>query len=203
MVSRAAVAAALLTLALAAQAAAVLESASGDVRIAADGPKPAAATQGAIIPRGSSVITGADAMAILRLDDEQKIAVAPGSELNIAGSELTLSRGAIRVVSSEVEKRNHANFRLRTPHVNLGGRGSDFSAAVIGQTFWAVNEGVVTADTSMGTGDYGKGSYGRAQAFDRFASGVSAAGLPLAVLLRFDELNSPRVAAQLGLEPAP
>jgi hypothetical protein len=45
---------------------------------------------------------------------------------------------------------------------------------------------------------YGKGAYGRSQSLDRLASGVSAAGLPVAVLALFNELNSPRLAAQLG-----
>ncbi len=85
--------------------------------------------------------------------------------------------------------------------MNLGVRGTDFSVTIIGQSFWSVNEGAVSATTNVGTGVYGKGSYGRAQSLDRLASGVSAAGLPVAVLALFNELNSSKLAAQLGPGP--
>jgi hypothetical protein len=80
-------------------------------------------------------------------------------------------------------------------------RGTDFSTTIIGQSYWAVIDGAVSASTNVGVGVYGKGSYGRAQALDRLATGVSSAGLPVAVLALFNELNSPRMAAQLGPGP--
>jgi hypothetical protein len=202
-----------LTLSVSAHAAAVLESITGDVRVMVGGQKSAAVKPGMRIASGSSVVTGTDGLVILKFDDELKIAVAPNSDLTIVDfnynpkiaaadrSELALNRGAARVVSGQIAKRNYEMFVLRTPHVNLGVRGTDFSATIIGQTFWAVNEGAVSANTNVGTGVYGKGSYGRAQALDRLASGVSPAGLPVAVLALFNELNSQRVAAQLGPGP--
>lgn len=199
-----------LALSVPAHAAAVLESLTGDVRVLAGAQKPLAVKQGMRIASGSRLITGTDGLAILKFDDEQKIALAPNSDLVIVDfnynaknaaadrSELALNRGAARIVTGQVAKRNYEYFVLRTPHVNLGVRGTDFSVTIIGQSFWSVIEGAIAATTNVGTGVYGKGTYGRAQSLDRLASGVSAAGLPVAVLALFNELNSARVAAQLG-----
>jgi hypothetical protein len=213
LVRKTAFGAVVLTLSVTAHAAAVLESTSGDVRLSAGGQKPAAVKQGQRVKSGSTVVTGENGLAILKFDDEQKIAVAPNTELAIVDynynpkvaaadrAELALNRGAVRVVTGLVAKRNYEMFVLRTPHVNLGVRGTDFSVTIIGQSFWAVNDGAVAATTNPGTGVYGKGAYGRAPGLDRLASGVSAAGLPVAVLALFNELNSARVSAQLGPGP--
>jgi hypothetical protein len=199
-----------LTLSVSAHAAAVLESVTGDIRVTAGGQKPAAVKQGSRINSGTTITTGTNGMVILKFDDEQKIALAPNSELTIVDfnynpkvaaadrSELALNRGAARIVTGQVAKRNYEMFVLRTPHVNLGVRGTDFSTTIIGQSYWAVIDGAVSASTNVGVGVYGKGAYGRSQSLDRLASGVSAAGLPVAVLALFNELNSPRLAAQLG-----
>ena len=199
-----------LTLSASAHAAAVLESITGDIRVTAGGQKPAAVKQGQRINSGTTITTGINGMVILKFDDEQKVALAPNSEFTIVDfnynpkvaaadrSELALNRGAARIVTGQVAKRNYEMFVLRTPHVNLGVRGTDFSATIIGQSFWSVNDGAVSATTNVGTGVYGKGAYGRSQSLERLASGVSAAGLPVAVLALFNELNSPRLAAQLG-----
>jgi hypothetical protein len=210
LIRKAALGAAALAFAVSAHAAAVLESITGDVRIMAPGQKPVAVKQGMRIATGSIITTATNGMVVLKFDDEQKLALAPNSELVIVDfhynpklaaadrSELALNRGALRIVTGQVAKRNYEYFVLRTPHVNLGVRGTDFSVTIIGQSFWSVIEGAVSATTNVGTGVYGKGSYGRAQGLDRLAAGVSAAGLPVAVLALFNELNSPRLAAELG-----
>jgi hypothetical protein len=210
LLRRVALGVALMSLSVGAQAAAVLQALTGDVRVTIGGHKPAAAKQDQRVPTGSRVLTGTDGLAVLKFDDEQTVAVSPNSEFVIVDynyeprvaaadrSELSLHRGAVRVVSGLLARRNVEMFVLRTPHVNLSVRGTDFSATIIGESFWAVNDGAVAASTNVGTGVYGKGSYGRAQALDRLASGVSRAGLPVAVLGLFNELNSPRMTAHLG-----
>lgn len=210
---RATLGAAALALSLTAHAAAVFEAMTGDVRVVAGAQKPAAVKQGQRIASGSWVITGTDGLAILKFDDGQKVAIAPNSEFVIVDfnydpkiadadrSELALNRGAARIVTGHVARRNYERFVLRTPHVNLGVRGTDFSATIIGQSYWSVIEGAVSASTNVGVGVYAKGSYGRADSLDRLATGVSSTGLPVAVLALFNELNSPRMAAQLGPGP--
>lgn len=199
---------------LAALAAAVLESQTGDVRVLApDAKKPAAVQPGQRIRSGSTVITGADGQAILRFDDELKLALAPNSELGIVDyhylpsaasadrAEFRLHRGALRVVTGLIARRNSEMFVVHTPHVNLGVRGTDFSVTIIGQSYWSVNDGAVAASTNAGKGVFGKGSYGRSASLDRLAAGVASAGLPVAVLALFHEINSPKLTAQLGPGP--
>lgn len=200
----------------AALAAATFESAVGDVRLIAAGTqKPALVkSAGVRVASGSTVITGVDGMAVLRFDDEQKLMLAPNSQLAIVDyhyranaasadrAELMLQRGAARVVTGLIPQRNVEMFVFRTPHVNLGVRGTDFTATIIGQSYWSVNEGSVLASTNVGRGVFGKGAYGRSAALDRLAAGVSSAGLPVAVLALFNEINAPKVTAQLGTSPA-
>jgi hypothetical protein len=206
---------ALLSVPAASHAAAVLESVVGDVRAVVDGKKTAVLRQGQAVSSRTTLITGVDGAAILRFDDEQKLMLAPNSELEIVDShykesaaaldraEMVLQRGALRTVSGLIARRNADMFVVRTAHVNLGVRGTDFSLTVIGQSYWSVNEGAVVASTNAGKGAFGKGAYGRSASIDRLAAGVSSAGLPVAVLALFNEINSPKVTAQLGPGPAP
>jgi hypothetical protein len=150
---------------------------------------------------------------VLRFDDEQKMVIAPNSELGIVDyhyqanaasadrAEFALRRGAMRVATGIIARRNHEMFVVRTPHVHLGVRGTDFSATIIGQSYWSVNDGAVVASTNAGKGVFGKGAYGRSGALDRLAAGLSSAGLPVAVLALFNEINSPKVTAQLAPQP--
>lgn len=197
---------------LGAHAAAVFESTTGDVRmLAPDAKKPAAAKQGQRAASGSTILTGADGLAILRFDDELKVALAPNSELAIVDyhyapgaaaadrAEFRLQRGALRVVTGVIAHRNQDMFVVHTPHVNLGVRGTDFSATIVGQSYWSVNEGAVNASTNAGKGVFGKGSYGRSASLDRLPAGVASAGLPVAVLALFNELGAPALTAQLAV----
>jgi hypothetical protein len=205
---------ALLSLPAVCRADAVLESAVGDVRVVAAGKAPAAARQGYVVGSRSTLITGEDGLAILRFDDEQKLMLSPNSELEIVDTnfkpdaaamdraEMVLKRGALRTVTGYIARRNADMLAVRTAHVNLGVRGTDFSLTIVGQTFWSVNEGTVVATTNAGKGAFGKGAYGRSASLERLAAGVSGAGLPVAVLALFNEINSPKVSAQLGPGPA-
>jgi hypothetical protein len=206
---------ALLSLSAASHAGALLESVAGDVRVVLEGKKPYAAKQGAAVSSRATVITGTDGIAVLRFDDEQKLMLFPNSELDIVDShykesaasqdraEMVLQRGALRTVTGIIARRNADMFVVRTAHVNLGVRGTDFSLTVVGQSFWSVNEGAVVATTNAGKGAFGKGAFGRSASIDRLAAGVSSAGLPVAVLALFNEINAPKVTAQLGPGPAP
>lgn len=201
--------------AAASHAGATLESVTGDVRVTLQGKKPFAARAGQTVGSRSTLTTGADGLAVLRFDDEQVLMLSPNSELDIVDShfkpdaaaldraEMVLQRGALRTVTGYIARRNADMFVVRTAHVNLGVRGTDFSLTVIGQSFWSVNEGTVVATTNAGKGAFGKGAYGRSASLDRLAAGVSSAGLPVAVLALFKELDSPKVSAQLGPGPAP
>ena len=196
-------------------AGAVLESVAGDVRVAVEGKGHAPVKQGQIVASRTTLVTGTDGFAILRFDDEQKLMLSPNSELDIVDShyrenaasldraELFLQRGALRTVTGLIARRNADMFIVRTPHVHLGVRGTDFSLTIVGQTFWSVNEGAVVATTNAGKGAFGKGAYGRSSSIDRLTAGVSSAGLPVAVLALFNEINAPGVTAQLGTGPAP
>lgn len=206
----------LLALPFAAHAAAVLESMTGDVRaVAAKGQKFVALKAGQRVLSGSTLVTGTNGMAVLRFDDEQKLVLAPNSELGIVDyhyranaasadrAELALRRGALRVSTGLIARRNSDMFVVHTPHVHLGvrGTGADFAVTIIGQSYWSVNEGAVAASTNVGKGVFGKGAYGRSAALDRLATGLSSAGLPVAVLALFHELNTSAVTAQLAPPP--
>lgn len=193
---------------------AVLESASGDVRLVLrEGARPVAVWAGQRVASGNSVLTGADGAALLRFDDGQKVLLWRDSELAVLGShyeesapaldraELALKRGTLRTATGQIARRNAQAVVVRTPHVSLGVRGSDFSVTIIGVSYWSVNDGAIVASTRAGKGVFGTGSYGHAASLDGSAAGLSSSGLPAAVAAAFSQMNSPQVTAQLGASP--
>jgi hypothetical protein len=193
---------------------AVLESATKDVRLMLrEGARPVAVWTGQRVVSGNSILTGADGTALLRFDDGQKVVLGRESELAVLGShyresapaldraELALKRGTLRTVTGAIARRNAEAVVVRTPHVNLGVRGSDFSVTIMAVSYWSVNDGGVIARTNVSTGVFGSGSYGHAASLDAPAAGMSSSGLPAAVAAAFNQMHSPQVTALLGASP--
>ena len=108
--------AAALLLSVTVHATALVGSLSGDVRVVSGGQALVPVEQGERLDSGSTVITGADGLAILRFDDQQKVAILRNSEFTVvdynysAGvatadrSELALNRGAVRILSGRIAR---------------------------------------------------------------------------------------------------
>jgi hypothetical protein len=110
---------------------------------------------GAQLAAGDRIITGKDAIAVLVFSDGGRVSLRGDSELVIhhydidaSGAntrlELELVRGAMRQISGEAARLQPERYRLNTPVVAIGVRGTDFLARTDGsmmETF--VQEGMI------------------------------------------------------------
>ncbi|WP_165917545.1 FecR domain-containing protein [Roseateles saccharophilus] len=128
----------------------------GDVKRQRGGTDEALAT-GATLQGGDRIRTGAQASASLRFADGSRLLVPPESEVTLEQL-LVLGRGAIPAVTLNLGKGGADNhvvpnvqrvplYELRTPHVNLGVRGTEFRVQTAGaQSRMQVLSGAVHAD---------------------------------------------------------
>ncbi len=90
------------------------------------------------IRSGDRVYTGEDGNIELLFTDGAVVLVRPRSEFAVEGyrydaqgerSLFALARGAVRTVTGAIGKRNHDDFRLRTPTATIGIRGTEFETS--------------------------------------------------------------------------
>ena len=105
-------------------AAAVIETATGQVRAGPNAKAATAASAGQRIQTGSVIVTGAKSLATLKFDDGQVAVVHENSEFRVAEYvfvkdqpakdrfSFELLRGALRLVTATVAPRNGAHRRL-------------------------------------------------------------------------------------------
>jgi hypothetical protein len=199
---------------LAALASAVFDSIQGDVKVAVGAQTPAPAKPEQRLTAGSTVFAGPDARVVLRFDDDQRVVLGPNTEFRIVDflyprgeprrdrAEFELRKGALRMTTGGLARRSPEAFALRTPQTTLKVRGTDFLVLIDFQTYVQVLEGVVSAATKAGTGVFGAGTYAVVPSAEQMALAVSAGALPTAVHAGFNEVRSPKLAAQAGSEGA-
>jgi hypothetical protein len=185
----------------AAQAAAVLTSYQGDVRVAPEGQGAAAATANETIPSGSAVMTGTNARAVLKFDDGQVIALGPDTSFKVVDfsydtaspSEgrvvLDLLKGTLRAITGLIARANHQAFALRIPQATIGVRGTDFLVGVGNQAFVSVNNGEIAVTNDAGTTLFGPGQAGGIGSATSLPTGIPASQLPSDISQSFSELN--------------
>jgi len=114
---------------------ALVIAASGDARVVHRSGRVAPLRAGQPVREGESVMTGDDGCLQLRFMDGAVAWIHPETEFAVeqfrygGGSErsfLSLVHGAVRVVTGAIGKRDHDDYRLRTPTATVGIRGTDF-----------------------------------------------------------------------------
>ena len=185
----------------AAQAAAVLTSYQGDVRVAPPGQPTAEATADEAIPAGAMVVVGFNGRAVLKFDDGQVVALGANTTFRVAEfsydaakpSEgrvvLDLLKGTLRAITGLIARANHQAFALRVPQATIGIRGTDFLAGVENQLFVSVNSGQIAVTNDAGTMLFGPGQLGGATSTSSLPSGITASQLPTDITQSFSELN--------------
>lgn len=121
---------------------------SGEVKIVhADG-RERAATKGAKVAEGDTVVTGANGSAQMLMADEALIALRPDSTLRFDtyryagkadGSEkgiLGLIKGGFRSLTGLIGRANAGSYQVRTPTATIGIRGTDHEPFFIPPTGW-------------------------------------------------------------------
>lgn len=187
------------------------QTVSGDVRAtAASSTAPAAVTSNARIVEGTTVTTGPNSRATIRLDDGHAVVLAENSEFrldayrfdratpqtnNIA---IQLLKGALRSFSGLIGGRNPGGYALRTSTATIGIRGTDFAIALANQTFVSVSEGVVSVTNAAGSLSVGAGATAGVASSTALAGIIPASALPASVAATFSQLNSVVIAAGAG-----
>lgn len=186
------------------------QTVSGDVRAAASSAAPAAVTANARIVEGTTVTTGPNSRATIRLDDGHAVVLAENSEFrldayrfdkvtpqtnNIA---IQLLKGALRSFSGLIGGRNPGEYALRTSTATIGIRGTDFAIALADQTFVSVSEGTVSITNAAGSVSVGTGATAGVASSTALAGIIPASALPASVAATFSQLNSVVIAAGAG-----
>jgi hypothetical protein len=182
--------------------AAVVQEFKGDVRAGTTPAqsKPVAPNQRVL--SGTSVITAPGSRVTLRFDDGQVVALHENTEFRIAEfyyrpqeptadrAVFVLLRGALRVVTGKLGKRNHDAFALQVPQAMLGIRGTDFMVAIFNPTYLSVLKGTVAATNVAGTVAFGAQTFGSIATSSTLAVSVPASVLPSAASSAFRSLGA-------------
>lgn len=200
--------------AAAALAGAIVADLEGDVRVAGRGIVP-----GQRVEPGSLVTTAGGARVVLHFDDGMWAALHENSQFRIEGfryreqepaadrAAFELLRGALRIITGTLGRRNPEAFELLTPNLNIGVRGTDFLVAIENPTYVSVLEGAVVATNAGGSATFGAGDYGAAADGTTLAAAVAANALPATVASTFGRLGGlrmgPRASPGAAGKPSP
>jgi hypothetical protein len=182
--------------------AAVVQEFKGDVRAGATPAqsKPVAPKQRVL--SGTSLITSPGSRVTLRFDDGQVVALHENTEFRIAEfyyrpqepaadrAVLVLLRGALRVVTGALGKRNRDAFALHVPQSTIGIRGTDFMVAIVNPAYLSVLKGSVAATNVAGTVAFEAETFGSIATSSTLAVTIPAGALPSAASSAFDSLGA-------------
>src|SRR4051794_27168879 len=181
-----------LALPVVALAQAVVQSMQGDVK--ANG---AAVTQEQRLTPGTALTTGPNSQIVMRFDDGQQVVLNQNTEFRIVDfrynspnarddrSVFDLVRGALRVVTGAVARRNYASFQLRTPQATIGVRGTDFMVAITNPPFSSVLGGSAGVTSAAAPTVLGAATFGVAPSSPARATAFPASSVPAAATASF------------------
>ncbi len=187
-------------------AAAVIETATGTVRVGASAAAAVAVSQGHRLEAGSTVVTGPKSQAILRFDDGQLVVLNEQTEFRVAeysfikdqpGKDrfsFELLRGAMRSITALVTQRTPKAYQVRTAQATIGIRGTDYMLAVVNPSYFSILRGTIEVTNAAGAASFTEGSTGLVANPSALASPLAPGSLPGPVSTAFSNL----AAAPLG-----
>jgi len=199
--------------------AAVVQGSKGDVRVGSTTAQSKPITPNQRVRSGTSVTTAAGSQVTLRFDDGQVVALHENTEFRIEDFQyrpeapvadravFTLLKGALRVVTGALGKRNRDAFALHVPQSTIGVRGTDFMVAIVNAAYLSVLSGTVTAANVAGTVAFEAETLGSIATPSTLAVAIPASALPDAASSAFASLGALRItradpaAATANIEP--
>ena len=187
--------------------AATLTSVRGEVRMVVDQSRHGPAAQNDRIENGMTVTTGPNAQAVLRFDDGQQVVLNQNTEFKITEfrynetnpaadrSSFEMLKGALRMITGAIGRRNPNTFALRIPQATIGVRGTEFMVAIVNPAYLSVIQGSIAATNAAGTAAFGAGALGTVASSTALATGISAAALPAGVSGAFSSMSSVTLSA--------
>ena len=149
----------------------------GDVRVGLEGAPQRVAQRATEFYEGESIITGAGALAQLRMTDGALMSVRGDTEIKLerfsyAGEQdrnasflMSVLKGGLRTITGVIGRQNRERYRITTATVTIGVRGTDFE--------------VVHVPPQAGSGEVPAGTYDRV--FEGVTSMQNKAGVMLLV----------------------
>lgn len=183
-------------------AAALVETATGNVRAGATAATAAAVSKDQRIEPGSVVVTGPASLAVLRFDDGQVVALNENSEFRITEysfakdnpkqdrSIFDLLKGAMRSVSGLLASRNSQAYAMRIPQGTIGIRGTDYMVALINPAYMSVLNGAIAVSNTAGTVTFAAGATATVASATTLATAIAASALPASVAASFNQLSA-------------
>jgi hypothetical protein len=186
------------------------QSVSGDVRAGPTGAPSVAIAPNARITEGTTVTTGPNGRATIRLDDGHALVLAENSEFvlntyrfdratpassNIAAQ---LLKGALRSLSGLIGGKNPGRFALATSTSTIGIRGTDFAVAIVNPTYVSVLSGAVDLSNTAGSLQVSAGANAIVDSALTLPTTIAAGALPASVAATFGQLNAVTIAAGAG-----
>jgi FecR protein len=116
---------------------------SGDVRVQTKTGEVLNVAKGTEVNEGDVIISGAPALAQLKMEDGGMLVIRPKTRLTIStyrfngtedGTERAtyrLDRGTVRAITGQIGKTNKQNYLIQTPTASIGVRGTDHEPAFI------------------------------------------------------------------------
>lgn len=185
---------------------AVVADWQGDVRIGATLAQSRPVLPGQRVPSGSVVTTAAGSRVVLRFDDGQVAALHENTQFHIEDfryrprepaadrAVFVLLRGALRIVTGALGRRNREAFSLRTPQATIGIRGTDFMVAIVNPAYLSVLQGTIVATNAAGTATFAAGASGAVASRATLAASIHANALPDTASSAFGSLGALRIA---------
>lgn len=141
-----------------------IQNAAGDVKLITKTAAPKSATAGSAVDQGTMIQTGKNSHAVIRFADGQLVALDSNSTFRLDEYQFDLAtpetstfvgsflRGAARFVTGLIGDRNRSGWRVDTPLMTAGIRGSDWLTALRNNNLYVgVQSGGVNITNSAGT----------------------------------------------------
>ena len=191
---------------LAAPAGQITQS-SGYVAVSSPTGAPKAVGSGEALESGQTVTLGDNARAVIKFQDGQIVALQSKSVFKVNSykydraspekgeSFFSLLQGGLRAVTGLIGANNKAGWKLATPTMTIGIRGTDFMAVVNQGVYVKVESGVVSVTNSAGTTLIAAGQTGAVATGAAAGSVIPASAVPAGT---FGELSSISLTAVGG-----
>jgi hypothetical protein len=180
---------------------------SGYVAVSSPQAAPKAVGSGAPIESGQVVTLGEGARAVIKFQDGQIIALQSKSVFKVNSykydqaapekgeSFFSLVQGGLRAITGLIGSANKPGWKLATPTVTIGIRGTDFMAVVNQGVFLKVDAGAISATNSAGTAVFTAGQTAAVASGTALGAVVPASAIPAGT---FGELSAINLSAVGG-----
>ena len=174
---------------------------SGYVAVSSPQGAPKAAGSGEAVESGQTVTVGKGGRAVIKFQDGQIVALQSKSIFKVNSykydqaapekgeSFFALLEGGMRAITGLIGNNNREGWRLATPTVTIGIRGTDFMAVIDQGVFLKVDAGAISATNSAGTAIFTAGQAGFAASGTALGTVVPASAIPAGTFSELAAIN--------------